>query len=78
MAHQLLPGTELHALEGLADCPKTEDAVEILFWCPHNVGKVCAGTVFRKMVFEEAPAPPRPFLGRDCSMSWPLALAQYE
>ena len=28
----------------------------------HNVGKVCAGTVFRKMVFEEAPAPPRPFL----------------
>ena len=28
----------------------------------HNVGKVAAGTVFRKMVFEEAPAPPRPFL----------------
>ena len=31
LAHQLLPGTELHALEGLADCPKTEDAVEMLF-----------------------------------------------
>ena len=26
------------------------------------VGKVAAGTVFRKMVFEEAPAPSRPFL----------------
>ena len=31
LAHQLLPGTELHALEGLADRPKTEDAVEIMF-----------------------------------------------
>ena len=39
LAHQLLPGTELHALEGLADRPKTEDAVEMSFYC-HPVALV--------------------------------------